>query len=116
MAKLAARIITMLPATAHVEEVYLGPHGLVAGLEGADTSVTLKEANKASPWWLGETLPESSESGSAHTLFIDSTTLDPVAAKRIAQTVAERTGSGALMVDGPVSGGRSFSTLSCEQD
>jgi 3-hydroxyisobutyrate dehydrogenase len=102
--RLAARVVTMLPATAHVEDVYLGPEGLMSGLGGVDTT-SLADAVAASPWMLGgEPMPPGGL-GEAHTLFVDSTTLDPVAAKRIAKTVRECTAGGALMVDCPVSGG-----------
>ncbi|GMK57976.1 hypothetical protein CspeluHIS016_0500080 [Cutaneotrichosporon spelunceum] len=115
LSECASRIVTVLPATKHVEEVYLGENGLIAGLDAADKSMTLAKANNSSPWWLaaahGE-IPE--ETTGAHTLFVDSTTLDPVAAKRVADIVHERTRNRALMADGPVSGataGASAGTL-----
>lgn len=89
--------------------MYLGENGLLAGLESADKSVTLAEANITSPWWVvaakGD-IPKGPPS--AHTLFVDSTTLDPVAAKRVADTVHQRSNNSALMADGPVSGGKPF--------
>ncbi|KAL1406174.1 hypothetical protein Q8F55_007861 [Vanrija albida] len=107
LVKDAARVFTMLPSTPQVEAVYLGDQGLVAGLKGADASVSLAESVKAAPWLLGDTAGAALPAGQAnsHSLFVDHTTLDPTAARRIADSVHEQTSLDALMVDGPVSGG-----------
>lgn len=76
VARLAKTLVTMLPSTPHVREVYLTPEtGLLAGLE------------------------DLSKSEIAQTLFIDSTTLDQAAAVEIS---AKMQSYGAHMVDAPV--------------
>ncbi|KDQ13198.1 hypothetical protein BOTBODRAFT_133776 [Botryobasidium botryosum FD-172 SS1] len=71
----ASTLITMLPSSPQVKDVYLGPGGIISALQ-----------------------PESSVS----TLCIDSTTLDVDVAKDVAQRVDAAGGS---MLDAPVSGG-----------
>ncbi|CEQ40770.1 SPOSA6832_02426 [Sporobolomyces salmonicolor] len=78
VARLASTIITMLPSSPQVQEVYLGENGLKEGLEGM------------------------SDERRQETLFVDCTTLDQGVAKEVAAQVREL---GAEMVDAPVSGG-----------
>lgn len=86
----------MLPSTPQVESVYLdSENGILPALK------SIRE--KLPPLTSPETSQDSA--GTIHTLLIDGTTLDPTAAKRIAQTVQEETGGGAVMLDAPVSGG-----------
>lgn len=96
----------MLPSTPQVESVYLGDSGLLKGLADAQSSGSLSDHVKANPWLLGG---DSAPSGptTANTLLVDHTTLDPTAAKRVADDVHARTNRSALMIDGPVSGGES---------
>jgi 3-hydroxyisobutyrate dehydrogenase len=96
----------MLPSTPQVESVYLGDKGLLAGLKNVQGE-SLTDALAASPWLLGDGDAASAAkppATQAHTLFVDHTSLDPTAAKRIADTVHEQNKE-VLMVDGPVSGG-----------
>lgn len=99
----AARVFTMLPSTPQVEAVYLGESGLMAGLANV-TGESLTDAIVASPWLLGDGTGDKPAATKAHSLFVDHTTLDPNAAKRIADTVHEQS-KDVYMVDGPVSGG-----------
>jgi 3-hydroxyisobutyrate dehydrogenase len=92
----------MLPSTPQVEAVYLGENGLLAGLQGADQTSLSKAATEL-PWLVdGKIMSGVTD---ASTLFVDQTTLDPTGAKRVADTVHDKTGRKALMIDGPVSGG-----------
>ncbi|MCS6996653.1 MAG: 3-hydroxyisobutyrate dehydrogenase [Casimicrobiaceae bacterium] len=67
----AGVVISMLPASAHVEALYLGEGGLLGRLRGG-------------------------------TLVIDSSTIAPASARKVAQAARER---GLAMLDAPVSGG-----------
>ncbi|KAK4056127.1 hypothetical protein OIO90_002858 [Microbotryomycetes sp. JL221] len=78
VAKLASTIITVLPSSPHVQQVYLGENGIL------------------------EALKELDESKRQETLLIDSTTLDQAIAKEVAK---DMTNVGAAMLDAPVSGG-----------
>ncbi|SCV67195.1 BQ2448_5841 [Microbotryum intermedium] len=79
VAKLAATVVTMLPSSPQVQEVYLGENGLYEGVEGLEGSER-----------------------KAETLFVDCTTLE----QGVAKEVAEKMGTlGAAMIDAPVSGG-----------
>ncbi|XP_031505026.1 probable 3-hydroxyisobutyrate dehydrogenase, mitochondrial isoform X2 [Nymphaea colorata] len=76
-------VITMLPSTSHVMDVYTGPNGFLNG------------QNALRPW-----------------LFIDSSTVDPLTSRSISATVSksilkEKKGHGdhPVMLDAPVSGG-----------
>ncbi|KAH8922322.1 3-hydroxyisobutyrate dehydrogenase, partial [Atractiella rhizophila] len=71
-------ILTMLPSSPHVADLYLGPNGIVP---------TLKK--------LGREVAEQ-------TLCIDHTSLDHTVAQEVAKQVRE---TGARMIDAPVSGG-----------
>jgi 3-hydroxyisobutyrate dehydrogenase len=112
MALGASKIMTMLPSTPHVESVYLDPSsGILAGIPSQAAPLTPEHLSLAfEPEADG---PDSDEptAGSdtsvsqAHTLLIDGTTLDPIAAVGVARRVHEDTGGGALMLDAPVSGG-----------
>lgn len=74
----ASLIVTMLPSSPHVREVYEGDQGIIAILraQGHDNNLS--------------------------TLCIDSTTLDFDVARDVGAKVAE---TGAAMIDAPVSGG-----------
>lgn len=104
VAKEAARVFTMLPSTPQVESVYLGDTGLLKGLSDVQSSGSLSEHVKANPWLLGASAAPSGTTN-ANTLLVDHTTLDPTAAKRVADDVHAKTNNSALMIDGPVSGG-----------
>ncbi|SCZ96122.1 BZ3500_MvSof-1268-A1-R1_Chr8-1g10020 [Microbotryum saponariae] len=79
VAKLASTIVTMLPSSPQVQEVYLGENGLYDGVEGLEGSER-----------------------KAETLFVDCTTLE----QGVAKEVAEKMGTlGSAMIDAPVSGG-----------
>jgi len=93
----------MLPSTPQVEAVYLGESGLMAGLANVKGE-SLTDAIAASPWLLGDGTGEKPAATKAHTLFVDHTTLDPNAAKQVADTVHQQN-KDVFMVDGPVSGG-----------
>jgi 3-hydroxyisobutyrate dehydrogenase len=93
----AARVFTMLPSTPQVEAVYLG--------EGVQSG-SLSDHVKANPWLIGAGA-EPAGTTSAGTLLVDHTTLDPTAAKRIADDVHAQTNNSVHMIDGPVSGGES---------
>ena len=125
----ASRIMTMLPSTPQVEAVYLDPStGILAGLpqdepplphelaSGAETtgtpqmpaSETSSFSQPPTPSSASTAVPPTIDTGAArrpHTVLIDGTTLDPTAAKRVAEQVHTRTGGGAVMLDAPVSGG-----------
>lgn len=73
-------VITMLPAGAHVREIYMGKNG--AGKDGAGNGL------------LDELAPD--------TLLIDCSTIDVDSARAVAAAASER---GHVMVDAPVSGG-----------
>lgn len=103
VAKEAARVFTMLPSTPQVEAVYLGDNGLLKGLADVQSG-SLSEHVKANPWLLGASAAPSGTTN-ANTLLVDHTTLDPTAAKRVADDVHSQTNKSALMIDGPVSGG-----------
>lgn len=92
----------MLPSTPQVEAVYLGENGLLAGLNGADTTSLSKAATELA-WLVDNKIMNGTTDAS--TLFVDQTTLDPTGAKRVANEVHDKTGRKALMIDGPVSGG-----------
>lgn len=94
----------MLPSTPQVEAVYLGENGLLAGLNGADTT-SLSAAASELPWLVDGKIVSGTTDAS--TLFVDQTTLDPTGAKAVANAVHDKTGRKALMIDGPVSGGES---------
>ncbi|GAA5866023.1 hypothetical protein JCM1840_003379 [Sporobolomyces johnsonii] len=78
VARLASTVITMLPSSPQVDEVYLGENGLREALEGM------------------------SDERRQETLLVDCTTLDQGVAKEVAARMREL---GAEMVDAPVSGG-----------
>ncbi|KAJ3072108.1 hypothetical protein HK102_006315, partial [Quaeritorhiza haematococci] len=78
-------IVTMLPASQHVREVFLGKGGLLEGL---------KERSKK-------------DAGRKECLVIDSSTIDVGTSKEVAQVLQ---GVGAVMVDAPVSGGTGGAT------
>ncbi|GAA5831706.1 hypothetical protein JCM11251_000801 [Rhodosporidiobolus azoricus] len=78
--RLAGTVVTMLPSSKEVEEVYLGENGIAEGLEGM------------------------SDEKRAETLLIDCTTGDRDEAKRVAKEMKERF-KGLRMIDAPVSGG-----------
>jgi 3-hydroxyisobutyrate dehydrogenase len=99
MAQSASKIITMLPSTPQVEQVYLDPTtGILAGL--GRILETTSSCNATAQ-------PDVKSMTSPHTVLIDQTTLDPTAAVRIANFIHERTGGGTVMLDAPVSGGMS---------
>ncbi|GAA6030737.1 hypothetical protein JCM8097_006296 [Rhodosporidiobolus ruineniae] len=77
--KLASTVVTMLPSSKEVEEVYLGESSLAEGLESL------------------------SDERRAETLLIDCTTGDREVARRVSEEVRRR--YGVRMVDAPVSGG-----------
>ncbi|BGP58657.1 hypothetical protein JCM8202_006367 [Rhodotorula sphaerocarpa] len=79
VARLASTIVTMLPSSKEVEEVFLGENGLSEGLEGL------------------------ADSKRAETLIIDCTTGDREEAIQVAQKMRDLVG--ASMIDAPVSGG-----------
>lgn len=90
VASLSSTIITMVPSSPQVKEVYLSESGILQGLK--------KIGNPSEP--------------SSSTLCIDCTTLDPLVAVQVANEVkqAGSYGSGKQvgafdMVDAPVSGG-----------
>ncbi|ORY57701.1 3-hydroxyisobutyrate dehydrogenase [Leucosporidium creatinivorum] len=78
VARLAATVITSLPSSPQVEEVYLGEGGLA------------------------EALQELDEARRAESLFIDCTTLEQSVAKEVASKIGAL---GGAMVDSPMSGG-----------
>jgi 3-hydroxyisobutyrate dehydrogenase len=78
VARLAATVITSLPSSPQVEEVYLGEGGLAEALEELD------------------------EQRRAESLFIDCTTLEQSVAKEVASKIGAL---GGAMVDSPMSGG-----------
>lgn len=80
-------VITMLPSSPQVRTVYAGASGILSGLHD---------------------LPQET----AQTLCIDSTTLDVEVAREVASEVI---GSGAEMVDAPVSGGEICTSLHPEE-
>lgn len=76
-------VITMLPSSSHVLDVYTGPNGLLLG------------GNSVRPW-----------------LFIDSSTIDPQTSRKVSAAVSKCTlkekidfGETPVMLDAPVSGG-----------
>ena len=71
VARLATRIITMLPDSPDVEQVLEGPQGIFSAVR-------------------------------AGTILIDSSSISPAVARRLAEAAQER---GAVMLDAPVSGG-----------
>ena len=71
VARLATRIITMLPDSPDVEQVLEGPQGIFSAVR-------------------------------AGTILIDSSSISPAVARRLAEAARER---GAVMLDAPVSGG-----------
>ncbi|GAA5886908.1 hypothetical protein JCM6882_009380 [Rhodosporidiobolus microsporus] len=77
--RLAGTVVTMLPSSKEVEEVYLGENGIAEGLEGM------------------------SDERRRETLLIDCTTGDRDEARRVAREMRER--FGVRMLDAPVSGG-----------
>ena len=84
VASLASTIITMVPSSPQVEDVYLAEGGIVEGLKS-----------------LGDPSDPSSS-----TLCIDCTTLDPLVAVRASDQVKQAGKEGAFdMIDAPVSGG-----------
>lgn len=85
VARLAATVITSLPSSPQVEEVYLGEGGL------ADALKELDEARRA------------------ESLFIDCTTLEQSVAKEVASKIGALGGS---MVDSPMSGGEDLGSQS----
>lgn len=106
MATDAARVFTMLPSTPQVDAVYLGENGLMSGLAGVNPDQTLSWGVDENPWLCadkGEDGPTSPTD--AHTLLVDHTTLDPTAAKRVADTVHKMSEDKVHMIDAPVSGG-----------
>jgi 3-hydroxyisobutyrate dehydrogenase len=96
VAQLSSTIVTMLPSSPQVQEVYAGENGILAGLAS-----------------LGD--PASNAGNS--TLCIDSTTLDPKVAKEVSDMVKQAGRSSQAgkhansdvgsfdMIDAPVSGG-----------
>ncbi|KNZ54127.1 hypothetical protein VP01_3035g2 [Puccinia sorghi] len=83
VARLASTIVTMLPSSAEVEEVYLNPtSGIMRGLQDHSASA----------------------SSDTTTLCIDSTTLDVTCASSVASKLKKEI-AGAEMLDAPVSGG-----------
>lgn len=129
----ASQIMTMLPSTPQVESVYLDPkHGILAGIPAEGDALSVESASNDdlaarsdSPFTVEQissstTMSPASSAvtkhpdvplgGGPHTLLIDGTTLDPTAAIRIAQTVQDVAKGGAVMLDAPVSGGRSDSS------
>lgn len=81
VARLAATVITSLPSSPQVEEVYLGEGGLADALKELD------------------------EEKRAESLFIDCTTLEQSVAKEVASKIGAL---GGAMVDSPMSGGEKF--------
>lgn len=84
VASLASTIITMVPSSPQVEQVYMSEGGIVEGL--------LSLSDPSDP--------------NASTLCIDCTTLDPLVAVRAAEQVKKAGREGMFdMIDAPVSGG-----------
>jgi hypothetical protein len=95
----------MLPSTPQVESVYLGERGLMAGLiDILKGEQSLTDSIPSAPWLLGDGTGDKPNATTAHSLWVDHTTLDPTAARRVAETVHEQN-KDVFMVDGPVSGG-----------
>lgn len=101
----------MLPSTPQVESVYLDPKsGILAGIPDYCTPLAPESSHLSfEPEENEETNEQAATLGrnDPHTLLIDGTTLDPTAAIRIAETVHRQTDGGAVMLDAPVSGGKS---------
>lgn len=84
VASLASTIITMVPSSPQVEDVYLAEGGIIQGLRS---------------------LQDPSDPSSS-TLCIDCTTLDPLVAVRAAEQIKQAGKEGMFdMIDAPVSGG-----------
>lgn len=106
----------MLPSTPQVESVYLDPQsGILSGIPESAPSLGPEhpslafESSDASE--TNSETPTGVAAAGPHTLLIDGTTLDPTAAIRIAKQIQDSTNGGALMMDAPVSGGMSATTL-----
>jgi len=84
----AATIISMVPTSKHVREVYLGQNGVLSAL---------KSLNK---------------NDIADTLCIDESTIEQSESRDIASILRE---AGAEMVDAPVSGGESIRQKHCSR-
>lgn len=87
VARAASTVITMLPSSPQVNEVYLGSQGILEGLEDAGL------ANGA-----------GGGGASSESLFIDCTTCDRQTGVDVAATLQQSPSSPA-MIDAPVSGG-----------
>ncbi|WVW82172.1 hypothetical protein I302_104178 [Kwoniella bestiolae CBS 10118] len=133
MAKMASRILTMLPSTPQVESVYLDPQdGILSGIqtlpenepppnsartsqngtkgmEELSSSTTISPGPSSSapviPPLDSSTTISPISTSSPHTLLIDCTTLSPVSAANIAKKIHEATNGKVVMLDAPVSGG-----------
>lgn len=82
LTRLAGTIVTMLPSSPQVKEVYLGEDGILQGL----TEVSESEQNSG-------------------TLLIDSTTLDRQTAVDVSRVIRDQNRAVNEMIDAPVSGG-----------
>jgi 3-hydroxyisobutyrate dehydrogenase len=96
----------MLPSTPQVQSVYLDPKtGILPGLLSLPSNTPLlpRVPSPSSPDQAGTSPPSTQP----HTLLVDGTTLDPTVAMEVAKRIHEETGGKALMIDAPVSGGKS---------
>lgn len=100
----ADRIITMLPSSPNVIDVYTGPNGILkytvvsSSVRVCNIVLKLSQNLKVLLFFLNRKVKKGS-------LLIDSSTIDPAVSKDMA-AAAEKTG--AVFMDAPVSGGTSF--------
>lgn len=118
----------MLPSTPQVESVYLDPAaGILAGLNdlppdseplalplsnmttSSDQSSvhTSQPTGKSTMRNMVDSITGTGNEHPPHTILIDQTTLDPTFAMFLAEKVQSETLGRALMLDAPVSGGKS---------
>ncbi len=96
----ADRIITMLPSTPNVIDVYTGPNGILKYTLVSPSVCTLMPRGFKSNSKFCTFLNRKVKKGS---LLIDSSTIDPAVSKEMA-AAAEK--MGAVFMDAPVSGGK----------
>lgn len=109
LAEQAGTIITMVPSSEHVEQVYLGPNGVLQGLQrllsrttqpadseqGQDTRVVDADADAG-----------AAGADSTATLCLDSSTISPTVSRRLAATIrSAHPAQRWCLLDAPVSGG-----------
>jgi 3-hydroxyisobutyrate dehydrogenase len=119
----------MLPSTPQVESVYLDPTaGILAGLKDLtgdteplkppSTTTVTTSSNPSAPVSaevseksmmnnMVDSITGTGTENPPHTILIDQTTLDPTFAMSLAEKIQSETLGRTLMLDAPVSGGKS---------